>query len=61
MEVLTVIKHIEDENKNNDNFKAYIVRNESLLNDDNVINNKKRFTTRHLRDWIQCDGYPSLT
>ncbi|GBC09622.1 hypothetical protein RclHR1_00900008 [Rhizophagus clarus] len=68
MGVQAAIKHIKEENKNNDNLKAYICRelslksprNESSLYNGNATN-KKRSATRRLRDWIQCDGYPSLT
>ncbi|PKY44852.1 hypothetical protein RhiirA4_542163 [Rhizophagus irregularis] len=68
MGVQAAIKHIKEENKNNDNLKAYICRelslksprNESSLYNGNLTN-KKRSATRRLRDWIQCDGYPSLT
>ncbi|RIA94174.1 hypothetical protein C1645_722235 [Glomus cerebriforme] len=66
MGVQAAIKHIKEENKNDHNLKAYICRELSLKSPrhseyNGIVKNKKRSAMRRLRDWIQCDGYPSLT
>lgn len=62
MGVQAAIKHIKEENKNENYLKAYICHElslESPLPSGNV--GKKRSATRRLQDWIQYDKYPSMT
>ena len=65
MGVQVAIKHIKEENENDDNLKAYICHELSLKSpryNGNVIS-KKRSATKRLQDWIQYDNnkYPSMT
>jgi Ulp1 family protease len=63
MGVQAAIKHIKEENKTDDNLKAYLCHELSLKSpryNGNVIS-KKRFATKRLQDWIQYDKYPSMT
>lgn len=65
MGVQDAIKHIKEENKNDDNLKAYryICHELSLKSpryNSNAMN-KKKSATKRLQNWIQYDKYPSLT
>ena len=63
MGVQDAIKHIKEENKNDDNLKAYICHELSLRSpryNSNAMS-KKRSATRRLQDWIQYDKYPPLS